>query len=493
MTTNRVVFEMIYRVVGLQSYLPYLLPMIVVHIGASTVLWLVCRRADIRPWIATVTATLFLFFGAGAEVLGWADPFGYVSPLLFGTIQLLLTDHDGPIDPRRDLLGLLAGFVGVMSGGPALVMIAVVGMSLCLRRRWAAAALATLPLAAAWFTWWLLIGREYDLELAGRETAGQVAPYFITGVTSSVDAVSRLGISGVLVVALVLLVALLPHELVRRGRAPVLALALGFVLFWAQAAIGRVKLGPEQAASSRYLYLAAFLILPLIAFGIDQVGRRVPRLLPGFLVLGIWALVSNLSLLYDWNRHWSPIEAAMERAVAASVSLPGIDAVDPSTRLDDPDGVFEGVWLAPIGVLRALDANGDFPDWQPVSESDRLRWASVLLVRAEPAVSEGPWDAEIEGSSDVDLREDAAGCLIATPTGENPGLRFERGLTSFVSTMPAGGELVVQLVGDTPETRSPAKAVGLAPDVASRVIIGLDDVEADLRLPATGSTRFCSG
>ena len=57
-----------------------------------------------RPWLATVAAVVFVFFGAGAENILVAFQITFVGSLVFGLTQLLLADHDGPLD-RRDWLG----------------------------------------------------------------------------------------------------------------------------------------------------------------------------------------------------------------------------------------------------------------------------------------------------------------------------------------------------------------------------------------------------
>ena len=52
---------------GIRSYVPYQLLVILLHLAAAVLLRVVMRRAGVRPWIATLTAGVFVFFGAGAE------------------------------------------------------------------------------------------------------------------------------------------------------------------------------------------------------------------------------------------------------------------------------------------------------------------------------------------------------------------------------------------------------------------------------------------
>ena len=65
---------------------------------------------------------------------------------MFGLVQLLLADHEGPID-RRDWLALLAGLAALMCSGVAIAMVLVVGIAMLLRRGWRIALLQTVPLA----------------------------------------------------------------------------------------------------------------------------------------------------------------------------------------------------------------------------------------------------------------------------------------------------------------------------------------------------------
>ena len=81
------------------------------------------------------------------------DNIGFVAALVLGLVQLLLADHDGRVD-RRDGLGLLAGFAGLLCSSVALTMIAVVGLATLARRSWRAAALIRSRWAlvnAVWF------------------------------------------------------------------------------------------------------------------------------------------------------------------------------------------------------------------------------------------------------------------------------------------------------------------------------------------------------
>ena len=96
---------------------------------------------------------LLLVFGAGWENLVFAVQIVYNFSLLAFLGQMLLVDHDGPLD-RRDGFGVLVSLVGVSSSGFGPFFGFGVGLLLVLRRRWLAAVVAVVPQALAWIWWW---------------------------------------------------------------------------------------------------------------------------------------------------------------------------------------------------------------------------------------------------------------------------------------------------------------------------------------------------
>jgi len=100
------VFRSLYRVVGTRSYAPYLLVLWATHIGVVVLAHLWMRRFGVTVWISTLMTTLLLVFGAGWENLVFAVQIVYNFSLLAFLGQMLLVDHDGPLD-RRDGFGVL--------------------------------------------------------------------------------------------------------------------------------------------------------------------------------------------------------------------------------------------------------------------------------------------------------------------------------------------------------------------------------------------------
>src|SRR5204863_7602041 len=110
------------------------------------------RHETARPGISTPAATLFLYLAAAEQNILWAFHITFTGALAFVFAQLLLADHDGPLD-RRDWLGLAAGLGAITCSGVGVTMVGVVGVAALIRRGWRVALLHTVPLLGLWLIW----------------------------------------------------------------------------------------------------------------------------------------------------------------------------------------------------------------------------------------------------------------------------------------------------------------------------------------------------
>lgn len=298
------VFRLLFMVFGLRTYLPYQLLAIVVHLGIAALLRVIMRRAGVSPWIATAAATLFVFFGAGSQNILIAFQITFTGALVLGLTQLLLADHDGPLD-RRDAFGLVAGLGSVLCSDVALVMIAAVGIALILARRWRAAALHVVPLAVIFAGWSAGYARKTHptFELAHVETAVR------TTVTSTFRALGQVPFAGWVLAAVLLAGMTLawrdtPHAERRLRLDSALALLAGAFAFVLIIAVTRGGLRVQSLASSRYLYVVAAMLLPALAVGSDAIVRRRRALGPvvlALLLVGIPGNIANTSRTVNPN------------------------------------------------------------------------------------------------------------------------------------------------------------------------------------------------
>ena len=289
------VYRALFNVFGIRHYTVFQLPVLLLHLTAAVLLWLIIRRLGVRSWIATLVSSVFVLFGAGYQDIIYDFQITYNGALVFGLAQLLIADHEGPVD-RRDYLAIACGLLGLMCVGLAVTMVFVVGLAMLLRRGWRVALLQTLPAVATYGAWWTAIGRHtYDAPTSSVTETVQFAWRAITGTFENVGPLPATGAFLMLVIALGLVVAWNQGSSDRTTKAPRLAVPLamlaGVVVFTVIAGYGRVALfDVDTAAFSRYWHIILALSLPALAVAIDAVTnlwRWAAVVIGAVMVIGI--------------------------------------------------------------------------------------------------------------------------------------------------------------------------------------------------------------
>lgn len=374
-------YRFLWWTVGLRSYVPYQVLLALMHVIAAVLLRVVMRRAGVGPWNSTIAASLFVLFGAGRDDIVWPFQVGFVAALVFGLTHLLLADHDGAVD-RRDWLGLLAGFAGLLCSGVAVTMTVVVGVTMLVRRGWRVAVLHTVPLGVLYSVWWAIVGRT-GYTGTGIPSVGRLARYVRTGIGATFSAIGQLPGAGI-ALGLLLVVGLLVAwirldgpERRRRFAAPA-AMLLGSFLFFLVAGLGRAnpftgaaRLFQAPTAPSRYLYVAAALTLPALAVAADAVVRRWRTLGPAILVLLVIGIPGNLQELADRPHGLSASGRSYRRLV---LSLPRLPVAHEVPRTVGAPGVpFFPPWIT-IGWLLDGVASGRVPHPGRINRTDAATW-----------------------------------------------------------------------------------------------------------------------
>jgi hypothetical protein len=268
-------YRLNFQLWGIRTYLPYQLPVILLHVALTLALWLLMRHLKVRPWIATGVAIPYLVFGSGLENIIFAFQIGFTGAALCGVMQLVLADHDGSIE-RRDWLGLAFGVVGLMCASGAVALGATVGVAVLLRRGWRVAAFHVGPLAVAFIVWFAVIGHtskqptQYD---------AKTVRFALELVRNTFMGLGEFAAAAVLVAVLAVVgvvAGLAPAVRDRRWRTAAVptGLLVGFVCFLVLTSVARSGLGVGSAESSRYLHMAAVFVLPLVALGGETLARR---------------------------------------------------------------------------------------------------------------------------------------------------------------------------------------------------------------------------
>ena len=186
------VYRAMWSIFGINTYRPYQLLIVLMHLGAALLVRTVMRRVGVRPWTATVVAGAFVFFGSGYQNIVLPFQITLVGSLVFGLVHLLLATHDGPLD-RRDWFGLAAGLAGLMCSGVGVSMVVAVGFAVLLARGWRLALLHTVPLAAVYLLWYRWIGHVgYN---GYRARPGQVVSFVRSLVAASFRAMGHGGVA----------------------------------------------------------------------------------------------------------------------------------------------------------------------------------------------------------------------------------------------------------------------------------------------------------
>ena len=170
------IFETLYRVFGIRTYVPYLVAIISLHLIMAVLLRVIMRRAGVGPWLATLVAGMIVLFGPGQVSILYAIQITQVGTIVLGLGQMLLADHDGRLD-RRDWIGLGLGFVSLFCSALAPAMIVAVGAAVLIRRGWRPALFHTVPLGAVFVAWYLKYSANVPSETAGFDHSYPLTDY----------------------------------------------------------------------------------------------------------------------------------------------------------------------------------------------------------------------------------------------------------------------------------------------------------------------------
>jgi hypothetical protein len=375
MTWPILVFRALYSVVGTRSYLPYLLVLWATHVGVVVLAHRWMRRFGVTAWISTLMTILLLVFGAGWENLVFAVQIVYNFSLLAFLGQLLLVDHDGPLD-RRDGFGVLVSLIGVSSSGFGPFFGFGVGLLLVLRRRWIAAAVAVVPQALAWIWWWSTWGAD-PAGSGGTASTRFVADWVEHGLWAVFGSLTATGLLAWPAIVLCIAMAAWSGTGAYR-RAPIIAMLATVLVMYVGIGTRREIFGVYASAWPRYQYMAAMIAAPTLAFGLDQIkrfaswARWIPR------VVLLLAIARNIVWMHGGAEDWGSAARADRRLFALVAGS--------EQRLEAPPDRSMSAFSPDVLVidLDTLVDDGAITRVTPTTPEDKAAVAAALGVTASP-------------------------------------------------------------------------------------------------------------
>jgi hypothetical protein len=447
-TTPVLIYGLLFRLVGLTSYAPYIAFVVVAHLAVVHLMWRVMLRGGVHPWIATAFCAAFIPFGPGADNLLWAFQIGFVGSVALGYAAILIADHPtGGL--RRDGAAWGINILGLTFSGISVPLVAASAIAAWLRRGFKAF-LITVSVPAGVYLLWLLT--------EGRRGIGTIAPVSVDSLRvfpefmrRGVTAALSLGTPTILLGAVPLALTVIAIVLRRRRKQPLptaaLAAAAGEVLLLLTLAIGRAPFGLEAAEATRYIHIAGALLLPLLLVGIsDLLGRRAIGVLLAVALAVPWGLYNARLLIQR-----ADLQAERERLIREQIVAAGT-LFDPTATLRIRP---EPVYTLDLQLAELEQLLPEFPEDVEPSREAILRAALALQF----SVGEEP---EFETSVpltavrafDASLVAPPDGCAVARPEGAKPRVVIPvgpPGSVALVSAAPFEVEALISGGGIRPD------------------------------------------
>ncbi|HEX4402406.1 MAG TPA: hypothetical protein VHZ98_13870 [Galbitalea sp.] len=328
------VFPALRNLIGLGSYLPYLLLALAAHLTVAHLLWRILNRVGVPAWGATIVGFLVVLLGAGAENILWAFQFGFMGAVAIGLAIVLLLDRE-KLGPVRVVAVIVLAILAPMFSGtfiPLLAAAAIVGL---VRRGFLRTVVLFLPAAAIYITWYLTYALHDPNTPQGVHTPAGAAFALVYAGAMLAGGLGRalpwigLGILPAVAVAVWFVVT------VRSGfRGPALvayALASGAVVFVLLTAYARSGFGLSAAAAQRYAYVTIVLLLPGLSLLVARLVRGRRRWTVLATVLALALVVFNAGTLEVSGEGQAAREQASHRRIDADYRA--VTAVHPSTTV----------------------------------------------------------------------------------------------------------------------------------------------------------------
>ena len=491
------IYKVLLATVGLRTYLPYQIVVVLLHLVTAAALLQLLRR-EAGPLLALCGAGLFLVLGYGGENLLWPALIGWNAAMAAGAWALVLAL--GECRRTRQLAVAVLLVIAVASSGVGLFFLVVVALAILLTAERKRQLWVVVPAAVIYGAWYLQIGRTaVQSGLLDQAHLRDVPDYMFLGIGNAFGRVVGWGPEPGKIIAILVIVATLWRLL---GARPILlGAALGLVGLLVQfglTGLSRVQFGIDQAESPRYVYTGAFFVLLILASWLAtlRISTRRPR---SMVVLGILLAVAVAANLYGLVGIRSYLINLSNETRAAMILI---------TRYGGtPSLPATAGWLSVPNrnTLEQLSAAFGSPlqdSLLPAPDPPNTAFDSVLfdLVGNQVTVGDSPLPTETSlpqaGEANDVTTTETDGCLVMQPTGAQPRVTVTVPSGSalyVVSTAAGSAKATISMFGAFPDKG--VRQLSLTPDTAVR--IGLPDLGPGstwlvrFEPPPSVQTRLC--
>ncbi len=289
-------YEGTFSLVRLNSYLPYIAELLVIHVVAVAGVVVLVRR-DLGPIAGFAVALPLVLIGSGYQNIEWAFQTGFVGSVAGGVWALVALDMPGR---RSTIAASLLLLASLMCSSIGLFWLVAVTVQLILDRAHRGRLWAIVPAVASYIVWYVAYGAagtEADRQALTIRSLIELPRFVGIGLGHAVGAFTGLG--NILGAAAFVALALLSLAgLVARSAPPrAIAMVVGLVAMFVTIAIARTHLGLDFATRSRYVYVAGFFLVLAVSSWLRTLedSRRMPGIARLALVAFAGAcLVSNV-------------------------------------------------------------------------------------------------------------------------------------------------------------------------------------------------------
>lgn len=276
-TIPMLIYKTLLLLHGAHSYMPFMAALLLMHVSAAFLLFLVVRRRS-GDLLGLIAGTIQLFLGRGAEDIIWAFQIGFLGSVVFGLLALHLLGKRPAANRPRAAAGSAALLLALMSSGIGLFFLIAVGVDLALDRERRRLMWTLIVPSVAYVWWYLTFGRQgtaSDHSIFTIATLRGLIGYTPTGVGTSAAGVFALSplwapiaFAGLTATA----VLLWYRKHLDCGLA--IPAAVGIVLQFTLTGLVRAQYGTVQATASRYVYIGAVFVLLILTESLRDMQWR---------------------------------------------------------------------------------------------------------------------------------------------------------------------------------------------------------------------------